>query len=222
MTRARMTPTILWTVLASVGCAAPPNRGGDARVALASSDERPTQPASAAGAARDGAPSLPVSEASPAPSASPSEQSAPPTTASAPAPPPEPVQATPIAPSTSKCLRYEPEQVVLRGVIQRVTFPGPPNYESIANGDARETSWLLKLDHAACVEATENDAIDVAYSGIRRVQLVLEGDEYEQQKNLVGRRVEAVGTLFGQHTGHHHTEVLLEVVELRAASRPPK
>jgi hypothetical protein len=111
--------------------------------------------------------------------------------------------------SASGCLRYEPETAVLRGVIERATFPGPPNYQSIAKGDAKETHWLLRLEHPRCVEAAE-DSSDAAHSRIRRVQLVFDVDDqpHEQYRNLVGRKVEASGTLFGAHTGHHHTDIL--------------
>ena len=114
------------------------------------------------------------------------------------------------------CLQYEPAHVALRGVIRRVTFPGPPNYESVARGDAAETCWLLELDRVACMDATPNDEINAAQSNIRRVQLVLDGEhDYSQYRQLVGEHVEAMGYLFAGHTGHHHTEVLLTVRELR-------
>ena len=33
------------------------------------------------------------------------------------------------------CLSYQPAAVTLKGVIARETFAGPPNYESIKDGD---------------------------------------------------------------------------------------
>ena len=35
----------------------------------------------------------------------------------------------------AKCLSFEPDTVVVRGALERDTFPGRPNYESIAEGD---------------------------------------------------------------------------------------
>lgn len=122
------------------------------------------------------------------------------------------------APQVSACLPYEPGIVSLSGTLVRLDFPGPPNYESIEHGDARETTWLLRLDRAACTEAGKNDN-EPARLGLDRMQLVfLDGArDFEKYRPLMGKHVTARGTLFHQLTGHHHTEVLLTVSELAAA-----
>jgi hypothetical protein len=121
-----------------------------------------------------------------------------------------------LAPSeeTKGCFKYEPEEVLLRGVVEVATFPGAPNYTSIAHGDARETYWLLRLDRPVCVEGSELEG--QAQSDVRRLQLVFhEGSSaYNKYRHLLGRGIEARGTLFGAQTGHHHTEVLLTVTGL--------
>ena len=38
-----------------------------------------------------------------------------------------------------ECLLYEPQIVSLAGTLRRKTFPGRPNYESVARGDEAET-----------------------------------------------------------------------------------
>lgn len=43
-------------------------------------------------------------------------------------------------------LLYEPSVITIEGKVSEATYPGPPNYESIENGDARETSLILALD----------------------------------------------------------------------------
>src|SRR5215813_15064234 len=53
------------------------------------------------------------------------------------------------------CLSYEPTVVKLRGTIISRTFPGPPNYESIREGDTPEAYWLLVLPRPACVKQGE-------------------------------------------------------------------
>ena len=58
--------------------------------------------------------------------------------------------------SATGCLQYESETALLRGVVERATFPGPPNYQSIAKGEAKETYWLLRLEHPRWVEAAGN------------------------------------------------------------------
>ena len=44
-------------------------------------------------------------------------------------------------------------------------------------------------------------------------------DSYKEYIDLVGKQVTATGTLFGEHTGHHHTPVLLTVRQLAEAKR---
>jgi hypothetical protein len=54
------------------------------------------------------------------------------------------------------CVNYEPEIVTLTGTIRTRTFAGPPNYESVAKGDAREDVWLLRLAKPLCVAAKDD------------------------------------------------------------------
>jgi hypothetical protein len=113
------------------------------------------------------------------------------------------------------CRSYEPAVVGLHGTLIRETFAGPPNYSDIRNGDKAETYWLLKLDSPICVnqDVSEPD-LNPSYKDIHRVQLVLDQAAYERYKALLGKRVVATGSLFGAHTGHHHTPVLLTVTYL--------
>lgn len=118
----------------------------------------------------------------------------------------------------SRCLQYEPAVIKLSGTLVRQTFPGPPGYESITQGDQAETFWLIKLSSPICVDQDKADPlINTAKRNARRVQLVVNEKMYKQYRNLVGRKVIATGTLFGEHTGHHHTPVLLTVSKLEAA-----
>jgi len=122
------------------------------------------------------------------------------------------------------CLAYEPSVVELAGTLERKDYPGPPNYESIEHGDARETTWLLRLDHPACTL----DGASSSYPGrlgISVLQLVFEdaARDYPRYRPLLGKHIVARGRLFGAETGHHHTEVLLMVKKLEAvkdAGRP--
>jgi hypothetical protein len=139
-------------------------------------------------------------------------------------PPASPSSATEAPTPVGDCLQYGSDTVVLRGVIERATFPGPPNYESIATGDAKEIHWLLNLEWPFCVEASfdlSGNVSEAAHAKVRKVQLVLGGDDdpFEKYRKLVGRRVQATGELFGAHTAHHRTDVLLQVSELKALNR---
>lgn len=112
----------------------------------------------------------------------------------------------------SECLSYEPAVVTLSGTLVRKTFPGPPNYESVKKGEKPATSWFLDLAESVCVNASKTEPdLDPKQSGIHEIQLVLQPEQYPQHKGMVGRTVLATGTLLGEHTGHHHTPVLLTV-----------
>jgi uncharacterized protein DUF4431 len=118
--------------------------------------------------------------------------------------------------SSEGCLSYEPTVVSLKGKLVRKKFPGPPEYESIRKGDKPETFWLLTLERPLCMnEDREQPDINAAYDGILEVQLVLVPAQYRQYRNLVGQKILATGSLFGEHTIHHRTAVLLTVTNIR-------
>jgi Domain of unknown function (DUF4431) len=118
----------------------------------------------------------------------------------------------------TQCLEYEPKVVSLSGVIVGETHPGPPNYESIANGDEPETIWVLKLKKAICVLAS--DDINVKVDNEKEIQLVLEAEQYKRYRRLLGQRVYVSGALFHSHTGHHHKTLLLKTDDIRRRSEP--
>ena len=111
------------------------------------------------------------------------------------------------------CLSYEPAEVRLTGTISRKTFPGPPNYKSIRKGDKPETYWVLHLAKPICTTA---DADNDAESGVMDLQLILTGKQYALYKKFVRRkmRVTIKGNLSHAITGHHHTPVLMQVVNI--------
>jgi len=116
------------------------------------------------------------------------------------------------------CLSYEPAVVSVSGTLVRATFPGPPNYEDIDSGDMPETPWLVKLSREVCVnEDKANPDLNPRQQSILLVQLVIAPKDFEGYRTLIGKRVVAKGTLFGAHTGHHHTPVLLRVSDLARA-----
>ena len=121
------------------------------------------------------------------------------------------------------CLEYGPT-VTLTGTLQSRVFAGPPNFESIKRGDAKETAIILKLASPSCTKGDDPMGYDVSYSNIREMQLVIYDDDKsknDEQWKIVdqrsGKRVVVTGTLFGAHSGHHRTNVLIQVSDIRAA-----
>ncbi len=66
------------------------------------------------------------------------------------------------------------------------------------------------------VKARPGDDFDVAVSHLTDLQLVLGTHTYHQRaKELLLRKVIVTGVLFGAQTGHHHTPVLLDVMNIQ-------
>jgi hypothetical protein len=113
-------------------------------------------------------------------------------------------------------LSYEPTIVRIQGIIRQDTFPGPPNYESIKNGDKMEVYWILDLVSPVFVNGTPGDDINKAESNVTKMQLVLLPKQYLSYKNLIRHKVIVTGTLFHGITGHHKTDVLVKVKNITA------
>jgi len=109
------------------------------------------------------------------------------------------------------CVGYEPDTVALTGQLSQRTYPGRPNYESVARGDEAETGFYVTVETPIC--ATRHlDEVNAPTAGVRTVQLVLDQAGYSRLRPSIGRTVTVRGTLFHAHTGHHHAELLLNVL----------
>ena len=105
------------------------------------------------------------------------------------------------------------------GTLARKTFAGPPNYESVRKWDRAQTYGLIEPYSPVCVVEDEADPdLNPSQDLVGEIQLVLTPEEYQAFKEMVGREVIAKGTLFGAHTGHHHTPVLLTTMSIELAS----
>lgn len=128
-----------------------------------------------------------------------------------------------LSPATAlaECLK-DGEKVAFTGKISRETFPGPPNYESIDDGDTPETYWILTINTPRCVvaESIEDGSLYKVAKSTTRFQLAFEDPTvYKQQKTLVEKNATVTGQLFAGHTGHHHTKALISVKSIKAAKK---
>jgi hypothetical protein len=97
--------------------------------------------------------------------------------------------------------------VTATGRLRLRTFAGPPNYESVAGGDAAERTFILELPRPACIDGGE-----FADPSERVVTVHLSSNDAAIRARLrraVGRRVTASGEGFAAHTGHHHAPLVL-------------
>jgi hypothetical protein len=110
------------------------------------------------------------------------------------------------------CLSYEPASVTLSGRVFKKVFPGPPNYESVEEGDEPEAAWILRLAKPICVKADAQFEFNVAVDNVSDIHLVLSGNQFSQVRRLSRKGTVILrGKLFHSFTGHHHTEVLMKV-----------
>ena len=96
------------------------------------------------------------------------------------------------------------DEIEVSGVVIKKTFPGPPNYESIENGDKAETCWFIVLEKSISFSP---DGVFISKEVVvNKLQLVK-----SNYKFIEGKKYLIKGVTFPGHTGHHHSTVLLEV-----------
>lgn len=125
-----------------------------------------------------------------------------------------------ISVAKNRVVYYEPKFVELTGTIKRLTFPGPPNYESIRRGDANETGPYLILKKSIDVVLYHHITIgnDEPEKNVKILQLVVHNDA-DWIKIKEGAQVKIKGTLFKALFGHHHSRVLLEIKSIMVLPR---
>jgi hypothetical protein len=102
------------------------------------------------------------------------------------------------------CLESGPNS--LDGTLVQQTYAGPPDYKSISRGDKPLVIWVLLLNQLTCVV----DSYSGSYGnyGEREVQLVLQEGQYQEYRNLLGKKVVVTGNL---RRGHGDLKRLLIV-----------
>ena len=111
------------------------------------------------------------------------------------------------------CLRYGSDTVRLTGRLERHMYYGAPNYGEDPAHDEKEVGFYLGLRSPICAAGGEAASLGEPHRGVRRVQLVLDSVGYARLRPHLGQSVALRGTLFPEHTGHHHTPILLDVLQ---------
>lgn len=105
--------------------------------------------------------------------------------------------------TAADCLSWD-KPVELTGFLLDGVFPGPPEYESVAHGDAALHARLLYLDEPVCVSgANGEDAEPIEATELVQITCQIADDK-------LGQSVSIKGTLFPAHTGYHRTPALLD------------
>ncbi len=115
---------------------------------------------------------------------------------------------------------FEPKAVDLEGTIVTLKFPGPPNYESIKNGDRDETGPYLILNNPIDIKLSSNVQIgnNEPTTNVKLIQLIVLNDS-DWGKIKEGNQVHITGTLSNALTGHHHARVLLDINKIIVVSK---
>lgn len=109
---------------------------------------------------------------------------------------------------------YEPERVELRGHLVFQEEFGPPNFGETPEIDQKLLVPVLELAHPISIRGNENDELNSeTLLDVRRVQLNF--GESEIYRELVGVEVVVNGTISRAVSGHHFTEVVMQVMDLR-------
>lgn len=107
-------------------------------------------------------------------------------------------------------------QATVSGMLTVHLFSGPPNYESIAKGDAEERTFILELPSRLCADDGEfirpNASFDRVHVGASDDVIL------SVLKAAIGKTVTVRGEAFGAHTGHHHAPLVLMANQVTVAS----
>ena len=116
-------------------------------------------------------------------------------------------------------LSYEPEVVELDGQLVVQSKYGPPNFGEQPKTDQKVRVPVLLLSQRVVVTGDQEDGKNsqTAYN-VRQVQLAFDRSE-TSHKTLIGKPVVVTGLLFQAHTGHHYTEVVMNVQSIER--KPP-
>lgn len=111
-------------------------------------------------------------------------------------------------------LAYGPATLI--GKLVEETFYGPPGYGDDPAHDKKEPVLVLQLPQPIDVvrPPSGGSELDVDRMAVTKVSLTDPKDAGTDLRKLLGQRITVKGTLFGAHTAHHHTDVLMSGVEV--------
>jgi hypothetical protein len=112
------------------------------------------------------------------------------------------------------CLPYSPAVVTISGKLEELTFPGRPNFQDVRQGDEPETGFYLSLPAPICTVGEADSPDAYPQKSIVLVQLLLNQDDYDKLRPLLGKNISISGTLMAAFTGHHHAPVVIDKVSL--------
>ena len=115
------------------------------------------------------------------------------------------------------CLHYtEPVHVV--GTLAKSTVPGPPNWESVADGDEPQIAWFLMPAQPVCTkENPHRKGIDLAFRNVAVLHLYFDDDLSGRFHSLLNTHVAVTGWINSGVWAWDRSPVVLKVTDLRPA-----
>ena len=113
---------------------------------------------------------------------------------------------------------YQPTVVEIKGKLIVRRYYGPPNYGENPKTDAKETMPILVLSKPINVQGNTDPKASFdrqSVKNVRRIQL----EFTKPYKEFIGKTVLVKGTLFHAFTGHHHTDVLMDVRSIELGNK---
>jgi hypothetical protein len=99
-------------------------------------------------------------------------------------------------------------RIAVEGRLTRQLFPGPPNYESVEEGDSEESVFILVLRHPICIDdngefADPSEQVTTVHVSSR------DPSNMALLTASVGREVAVSGEGFPAYTGRHHAPLVI-------------
>ncbi|MEP9380324.1 DUF4431 domain-containing protein [Aquabacter sp. CN5-332] len=125
----------------------------------------------------------------------------------------------PSAPGTSSdtsltrgCLKSD-TKMSLSGRLSLEVFPGPPNFESIKDGDREDPTYILTLRLPVCLDdggefADPKKLFDQVHVS------AIDPTMFPRLKQAIGKEVAITGEAFAAHTAHHHAPLVMFASDL--------
>lgn len=110
---------------------------------------------------------------------------------------------------------FEPTVVELTGKLITKVFYGPPGYGENPKTDSKEKVAILQLTKPINVVAEKNDQFNETRNGVKEVQLI--NIKKIKLSTYLQRKVKLTGKLTSAVTGHHHTDMLIEIDSIEMA-----
>lgn len=109
--------------------------------------------------------------------------------------------------------------VTLCGKVKEEVFAGPPNYESINNGDRPQFYWILYVNKPIAIVGRCLETQEIHENGSTCCfQLALEYNFYDSRNDILDKVVMVEGQVFLGHAGHHKTKALIDVVKIKVVN----